>query len=146
MEKEQILSDKQQLEQKIYWLANRTSSTAHAEESYRRIKKFVQIYLFKTRLLKLVRGGNLDAFKLNSKKRKGKLQNIVCKLAGYGSQLQVLFNVYCVPMEAFFQKNEFDTHLDPKGWNFRDFQVYKRAIHQMALLFKQVGNQASAVV
>ena len=139
LEKEQIISDKSQLDAKINWMTDRMQAE---ERAYRIIKKSIQPWVLQMRVKKLLREGKGEAFKKDLKQRDAKIVDMVYLLADYGKQLQVLFEMYCVPLEGFFEEKAYSL-MDPNGFNLEIFQEYKHSVKQMAVLYKQVENEAS---
>ena len=139
LEKEQVISDKAQLEAKLNWMTDRMQAE---ERAYRTIKKNIQPWVLRMRIKKLLREGKGEAFKKDLKQRDAKVVDMVYLLANYGKQLQVLFEKYCVPLEGFFEEKAYSL-MDPNGFNLKSFQEYKHSVKQMAVLYKQVENEAS---
>jgi hypothetical protein len=141
-QKEQVVLDKLQLEAKLNWMM---ASMQREETAYRIIKKNFRPMILKFRVLKLLCKGDAKEFRLKSKMRDCKVVDMVHLLGNYGKQLQVLYEIYCVPMEFFFEAKAYGL-MDPNGFQLRAFKEYKHAVHQMALLFKQVENDVSAAI
>ena len=60
----------------------------------------------------------------------------------YRGVLQVLYETYCVPMEAYFQDKAF-TAVDQKGFQWINFQEYSAAVFQMVQVYKIVEDEVS---
>ena len=142
LQKEQIISDKLQLEDKLNWMKHLIKNE---ERAYSIIKKNFRPWILWNRVHQLLRGGDAEAFRLNSQKRECKVIDIVYLLGNYGKQLQILHDVYCRPMEQFYLEKAY-TLLDPNGFQLQNFQEYSLAVRKMALLYKQVENEASFVI
>ena len=136
---EQVCADKQQLEAELRWIHERASSE---ERAYRVLKRNMKPWVLRMRLRKMVRSGDLSKFRTESKKRDCKIMDIIYLLSAYSKQLRVMSEKYCVPMEAFFQKQAYSP-MDPDGFYLINFQSYARAVDEIVQVYTQVETEVN---
>ena len=139
IEKEQIILDKQQIEDKLSWME---SQLEREEQAYRVIKRSIRPWVLMMRVKKLVRGGEeyKKEFVKNYRMREGRTVDMVVLLSHFAKQLRILSQIYCERMEYFFQQHAY-TPMDPSGLGQSNFLEYKLAVHQMAQVYYGVETE-----
>ena len=141
-QRNQMSLDMMQLDDKLKWMTSQMTSKEHA---YRLIKKNLQPWILKMRVVKLVQSGRIKQLKLSLNIRDSHESNAILLMTSFANQLNVLYSVYLEPLLPLVAEKAFSA-VDPKGFNLQVYQEFTNAAQKLMVLQRQISLQVNVLL